>query len=168
LTNALIASPINSSTPNPVIQDVRLAVQNKFDPSAQPTKIESSPPIYILYIRTSAMEQATLSYGIIQGPNFMLRLSPWIREYKCHKIAYNTLAQLTSKCTATDYAHGPAAIPADRTLGSSYSHGEELHSIPLKLYTSLHNEPKKQSITQVAKDTYKGTGITDASNNYDP
>ncbi|CAN6271471.1 unnamed protein product, partial [Urochloa humidicola] len=72
LTNALIASPINSSTPNPVIQDVRLAVQNKFDPSAQPTKIESSPPIYILYIRTSAMEQATLSYGIIQGPNFML------------------------------------------------------------------------------------------------
>ncbi|CAN6224483.1 unnamed protein product, partial [Urochloa humidicola] len=96
LTNALIASPINSSAPNPVIQDVCLAVQNKCDPSAQPTKIESFPPNYILYFRTPAMKQAALSYGIIQGC-FMLRLSPWTREYICHKIAYNTLVTIDIK-----------------------------------------------------------------------
>ncbi|CAO2041518.1 unnamed protein product [Urochloa humidicola] len=94
------------------------------------------------------MQQAALSHGIIQGPNFLLRLSPWTKEYRCHKIPYNTLVIVgikdipcyiqgynfngnTGICTATGYAHSPITIPTNRTLGLSYSHGEELHSFHL-------------------------------------
>ncbi|CAO2038101.1 unnamed protein product, partial [Urochloa humidicola] len=179
LSNALIASQINSSAPTPTIQAVRIAVQTKFDASTQPTKIESFPPDYILYFPTPAIKQAALSYGIIQGPNFVLRLSPWTREYRCQKIAYNTLVAVDIKgippqaavrdsldtallphcniqccsfdedtgiCTAIGYAHDPATIPTKRTLGLSYSHGEQFavsHLNSMQAFTM--NRRSKQS-----------------------
>ncbi|CAO2143081.1 unnamed protein product, partial [Urochloa humidicola] len=38
-----------------------------------------------------------LSYGTIEGPNFKLRLSPWTRDYRCHKTTYNTLVTVNMK-----------------------------------------------------------------------
>ncbi|CAO2196136.1 unnamed protein product [Urochloa humidicola] len=200
LSNALIASPVNPSPPTPTIQDVRLAVQTKFDPSTQPTKIENFPPDYVLYFPTPAVKQTALSYKVIEGANFTLRLSPWTREYRCQKISHSTLVTVdiegippqaavtncldtvllphcniqccgfdedTGICSATGYAHDPAAIPTERTLGLSYSHGGEAHCFPLKLHTSLYNEPEKQTATQFAEDPSEGIDITDASGSYD-
>ncbi|CAN6222795.1 unnamed protein product [Urochloa humidicola] len=136
---------------------------------------------------------------MIQGPNFILRLEPWTREYRSHKIACNNLVKVDIKgipphaavkdslktvllphcdiqichfdedtgiCTTIAYAHELVAIPVSRTLGLSYR-DKQIRSFPLELHTSLHNEPKKQTITQFAEDTSKGTDTTDASNNYD-
>ncbi|CAN6173624.1 unnamed protein product [Urochloa humidicola] len=200
LSNALIARRMNSAAPTPTIQDIRIAIQTKFDASTQPNKIENFPPDYILYFPTAAAKEAALSYETIQGPNFMLRLSPWTRDYRCHKIPYNTLVTVDIKgippqaavrncldivllphcniqtcgfdedtgiCTATAYAHDPAAIPTERTLGLSYSHGEQVHCFPLKLHANLSNEPEKQPTADFAEDPSKGTDIDDASSNFD-
>ncbi|RCV43155.1 hypothetical protein SETIT_9G272500v2 [Setaria italica] len=81
----------------PLLKDIYLAVQNRYGASAQPTKIASFPPDFILYFPTPHIRETVLSHGSMEGPNFTLSLSPWTNEYRCQKIPYNTMVAVNTE-----------------------------------------------------------------------